>query len=96
VVFLQGLVVGFGDVDTDEVRVVLIFLSICQALKQDLDETEASAGERTICLTHFISVTTLFMTCRSLSRNKNTISQPLVIAILIFFTNHIRYSSDLI
>jgi hypothetical protein len=45
VVFLQGLVVGFGDVNTDEVRVVLVFLSVCQALQQDLNETETSVGE---------------------------------------------------
>lgn len=75
-VFLQGLVVRFGDVNTDEVRVVLVFLSVCQALQQDLDETETSVGEDNQ-LTHLISVPPLFMKCRSLSRHKHTISQPL-------------------
>lgn len=44
-VFLQRLLVGFGDIDPNQVWVVLISVSICQTLQQDLYETETPAGE---------------------------------------------------
>lgn len=44
-VFLQCLLVGFGDIDPNQVGVVLISVSICQTLQQDLYETETPAGE---------------------------------------------------
>lgn len=44
-VFLQRLLVGFDDIHPDEVGVALIPFSVHQALQEDLDETETSAGE---------------------------------------------------
>lgn len=45
VVSLQCLLVGFGDIDPDQVGVVLIPVPLCQTLQQDLYETETPAGE---------------------------------------------------
>ena len=45
VVLLERLLIRPGDVDADEVGVVLVFLPIGQTLQQDLDETETPAGE---------------------------------------------------
>lgn len=42
VVFLQRLIVGFSDIDADEVGIVLILLAICQTLQQDLNKAQAS------------------------------------------------------
>lgn len=46
VVPLQRLLVGFVDVDPDQVGVVLVSLSISQALQHDLDKTETPNGGR--------------------------------------------------
>lgn len=40
-VSLQCLLVGFRDIDTDVVGIVLIPLAICQTLQQDLNEAQA-------------------------------------------------------
>lgn len=45
VVSLQRLLVGFVDVDPDQVGVVLVSFSVSQALQQDLDKTETPAEE---------------------------------------------------
>lgn len=45
VVSLQCLLIGFGDINPNEVGVVLISVPVCQTLEQDLDETETPAGE---------------------------------------------------
>lgn len=43
-VSLQSVLIGFGDIDPNKVRVVLISVSICQTLQQNLYETETPAG----------------------------------------------------
>lgn len=53
VVFLQRLFVGFDDVNPNEVGVVLVPLSVCQTLQEDLYETETSAGESEYKQTEF-------------------------------------------
>lgn len=44
-VLLQRLLVGFDDIHSDEVGFVLVPLSVCQTLQEDLYETETPAGE---------------------------------------------------
>lgn len=43
-VFLQSVLIGFVDIDPNKVRVVLISVSICQTLQQNLYESETPAG----------------------------------------------------
>lgn len=45
VVSLQCLLIGFCDINPNEVGVVLISVPVCQTLEQNLDETETPAGE---------------------------------------------------
>lgn len=40
VILLQGYLVGFGDVDSDEVWVAIVLFTVHQALKEDLDESK--------------------------------------------------------
>lgn len=42
VVLPEGHLIGLGGIDVDEVGVVLVPLPITDALKEDLDEAEAS------------------------------------------------------
>lgn len=49
-VFLQRLLVGFGNVDPDQVGVVLVSLPVGQTLEQDLYEAEAPAGKEELVL----------------------------------------------
>lgn len=44
-VSLQCLLIGFCDINPNEVGVVLISVPVCQTLEQNLDETETPAGE---------------------------------------------------
>lgn len=46
VVLLEGHLVGLGGIDADEIGVVLIPLAVTDALKEDLDEAEASAARK--------------------------------------------------
>lgn len=46
VVSLQGHFVGFGHVDSNQVWVALILLTIGKALEEDLNESQTSGGER--------------------------------------------------
>lgn len=45
-VLLEGHLVGLGGIDADEIGVVLIPLAVTDALKEDLDEAEASAARK--------------------------------------------------
>lgn len=45
-VSLQGLLIGFGHIDPNEVGVVLVSFPVRQTLQQDLNETETPAGHK--------------------------------------------------
>lgn len=45
-VSFQGHFVAFGDVDSNQVGVAFVLLSIGEALEEDLNESQTSGGER--------------------------------------------------